>query len=63
MQRLGIITGLVVAFVGVIWILQGLDVAFAPRSFMTDNRQWVPRGAAAAAAGLLLAGWSSRRGR
>jgi hypothetical protein len=39
---------------GVIWILQGLDVAFAPESFMTDNRWWVLWGAAAVVIGVVL---------
>lgn len=60
-RRIGIIFGLVLALAGVVWILQGLNVAFAPRSFMTDNRQWVLRGVMAVAAGLAIAGWSSRQ--
>jgi uncharacterized membrane protein HdeD (DUF308 family) len=39
---------------GAIWILQGLDVAFAPQSFMTDNRWWVLWGAIAVVLGVLL---------
>lgn len=45
-------TFLIVA--GVIWVLQGLDVAFAPQSFMTDNRWWVLWGAVAVVIGLVL---------
>jgi hypothetical protein len=32
---------------GAVWVLQGLNVAFAPESFMTDNRWWVVWGALA----------------
>jgi hypothetical protein len=38
--------------VGVIWILQGINVL--PGSFMTGQIQWAYRGAIAAAAGVLL---------
>jgi hypothetical protein len=31
------IVGLAISTVGVVWILQGFNVAFAPRSFMTGN--------------------------
>lgn len=33
-------TGVVLILAGIVWILQGFDVAFAPESFMTDDRQW-----------------------
>ncbi|MGF1616574.1 MAG: hypothetical protein ACFCU2_02025 [Acidimicrobiia bacterium] len=39
---------------GAIWVLQGLNVAFAPESFMTDNRWWVVWGALAMVLGILL---------
>jgi len=38
--------------VGVIWILQGINVL--PGSFMTGQIQWAYRGGIAAAAGVLL---------
>ena len=47
---------------GSIWILQGFDVAFAPKSFMTDDRQWVLWGSAALVGGAVLI-WSWQRGR
>ena len=43
--------GIILGLVGVIWILQGLDVAFAPQSFMTGNPVWVVLGAVAVLAG------------
>ncbi len=39
--------GIILGIVGVIWILQGLDVAFAPQSFMTGDPLWVVLGAVA----------------
>ena len=53
-------TGVFLLLAGAIWMLQGLDVAFAPQSFMTDNRWWVLWGAIAVVLGVLLA-FSSRR--
>lgn len=52
--------GVLLMIAGVIWILQGLDVPFAPQSFMTDDRQWVLWGALAVAAGGGLI-WLDRR--
>ena len=45
---------------GVIWILQGFDVAFAPESFMTDDRSWALWGVLATALGGGLI-WRDRR--
>ena len=39
---------------GAVWVLQGLNVAFAPESFMTDNRWWVVWGALAIVIGIVL---------
>lgn len=54
--------GIVLVIAGSVWILQGFDVAFAPESFMTDDRQWVLWGAAAVVGGGVLI-WSWQRGR
>lgn len=62
MRSAGIIVGLLVAAAGAVWLLQGLDVAFAPQSFMTDARQWVVIGGLTTVGGLALAYWSWRRG-
>ena len=58
---LALATGVFLVLAGSIWILQGLDVAFAPRSFMTDNRWWVLWGAIAVVFGVVLAFRSLRR--
>ena len=47
-------SGVVLIIAGIVWILQGFDVAFAPESFMTGNRWWVLWGVVALAAGILL---------
>jgi hypothetical protein len=46
--------GIILAIVGLLWILQGLDVAFAPQSFMTGDTAWVALGAVAMLVGGLL---------
>jgi hypothetical protein len=61
MRIAGITVGLLVAAMGIVWLLQGLEVAFAPESFMTSNRQWVVIGGLTAVSGLALATWSWRR--
>jgi hypothetical protein len=45
---------------GLVWIAQGLDLPFAPSSFMTADRLWVLIGAAAAVTGAVLIGWARR---
>jgi hypothetical protein len=61
MKRTGIIVGSLLALIGAIWMLQGLTVAFAPRSFMTGRAPWVVYGAVAVASGLALVRWSRKR--
>ncbi|MFQ5524079.1 MAG: LPXTG cell wall anchor domain-containing protein [Acidimicrobiia bacterium] len=48
--------GVLLVIAGGIWILQGLDIAFAPKSFMTGNPWWVLWGAVAVALGAVLIG-------
>jgi hypothetical protein len=52
--------GIVLLIAGTVWLLQGLDVSFAPQSFMTGSVTWVLIGGAAIVAGVGLI-WSSRR--
>jgi hypothetical protein len=54
--------GIILAVIGLVWILQGLDVAFAPQSFMTGDMAWVVWGALAMLAGGFLF-WRARSGR
>jgi hypothetical protein len=60
MRRLGLAAGLVLILAGTVWVLQGLDVAFAPKSSMTGDGVWVAWGAAAILVGLAVL-WASRR--
>jgi hypothetical protein len=51
-MTLGILLGLG----GAVWIAQGLNLPFAPRSFMTADRAWVVIGAVTALGGAALIG-------
>ena len=54
------IVGVVLAIVGVVWILQGINIL--PGSFMTGQIQWAIYGAIAVAAGCLLLYFAKRLG-
>ena len=56
------VLGVLVALGGLVWIAQGLNLPFAPRSFMTADRAWVVIGAVAVLAGAVLVGRSRRCG-
>lgn len=49
--------GLMVAG-GLVWVAQGLNLPFAPQSFMTADRLWVLIGAVTAVAGVVVVGWA-----
>ncbi|HYM25190.1 MAG TPA: hypothetical protein VEU08_18360, partial [Vicinamibacterales bacterium] len=60
--------GLVVLFLGVVWILQAFDLAFntprvpgGPVSFMVNNHQWAVYGAIAMVVGIGQVVWSNTR--
>lgn len=53
-------SGVVLVLVGVVWILQGLDVAFAPRSFMSGDSMWILWGGVTTVVGVALLVWSAR---
>ena len=53
-------SGIVLIIVGLIWILQGFDVAFAPKSFMTGNGWWAIWGGGALVAGTAMIWWQRR---
>jgi hypothetical protein len=53
------IVAILLIVMGIIWILQGINVL--PGSFMTGQIQWAYRGAVAAAAGLLILFLAIRR--
>jgi hypothetical protein len=60
--------GLLVVFMGGVWILQAFDIAFnrplvpgGPVSFMVNNHQWALYGAIAVAVGIVQIAWSNTR--
>jgi hypothetical protein len=58
-----LIVGLLLVAAGFVWILQGFNVPFAPKSFMTGDVAWIVLGALAVLGGGALATVSWRRGR
>ena len=60
MRSLLVAVGAVLILGGLVWVAQGLNLPFAPRSFMTSDRTWIVIGAVAAMAGGVLV-WLGRR--
>lgn len=61
MRIAGIIGGAVLAVMGAVWALQGVNSRFAPRSFMTGSGTWVVIGLCTLIAGVVLMVRSWRR--
>lgn len=61
MRTLIVVGGGLVILAGLVWLAQGLNLPFAPRSFMTADRVWAFIGAVTVVAGTLLV-WGARRG-
>jgi membrane-bound ClpP family serine protease len=59
MRILMIVAGTLLALVGIVWFLQGINVL--PGSFMTGQVQWAVYGAIAFVAGATLIGLGRRR--
>jgi hypothetical protein len=55
-----VVLGAVLIVGGLVWVAQGLNLPFAPRSFMTSDRTWIVIGAVAVLAGGTLV-WLGRR--
>jgi len=53
--------GVLLVLAGLVWVAQGMNLSFAPRSFMTSDRSWVLIGAITAVAGSVLIGWARQR--
>lgn len=62
-MRLGLLVfGVVLAVAGLVWMAQGLNLPFAPRSFMTADRTWILLGAVAVTAGVVVIARARRLG-
>ena len=61
MRRAPLVLGICLVLGGAVWMAQGLNLPFAPRSFMTADATWVVIGAFTALVGALLIGWARRR--
>jgi hypothetical protein len=61
MRTVQLIIGILLILAGGVWIAQGLNLPFAPRSFMTSDRSWILIGAVTVVAGAVLLGWARSR--
>lgn len=61
MRIASVALGTVLALGGLVWIAQGLNLPFAPHSFMTADRTWIVLGAVALLMGLASVSWGRRR--
>ncbi len=62
MRPILLVLGVLLVGAGAVFVAQGLDLPFAPGSFMTADRAWVLIGAIVVVAGVVLVGWSRQRG-
>jgi hypothetical protein len=60
MRAIVVVAGIALIGGGLVWIAQGLNLPFAPRSFMTADRTWIVLGAVAVMAGGALV-WRGRQ--
>jgi hypothetical protein len=58
MRITGVVAGVVVAIMGAVWALQGVNSQIVPQSFMTGSRTWVVIGVATLIGGIAFARWS-----
>jgi hypothetical protein len=58
MKILATVLGILLVLIGVVWILQGINVL--PGSFMSGQTKWAINGGIAVVAGALLFLWSRR---
>jgi hypothetical protein len=62
MRRVAMVLGVLLGLGGAVWIAQGLNLPFAPRSFMTADRTWIVLGFIAVAVGVATFNWARRQG-
>jgi len=55
MRSAKIVGGVILALVGVVWMLQGFGASYVPTSFMTKAPEWIFIGIATAIAGITIA--------
>ena len=62
MRIAGIVGGAILAFVGIVWMLQGFGATYVPTSFMTKAPEWIFIGLVTAIGGTALAvsAWRNR---
>ena len=60
MRIVSSLIGLLLAFIGTVWILQGFNLAFR-RGFMVGDKHWAVYGAIAALIGISQIVWSNIR--
>jgi hypothetical protein len=61
MRTVAMALGVLLVLGGAVWIAQGLNLPFAPRSFMTADRTWIVLGFLAVAVGAATVNWGRRR--
>lgn len=61
MRTVLVLGGGLLVLAGLVWLAQGLNLPFAPRSFMTSDRAWAFIGAATVVGGTVLVWWARRR--
>lgn len=60
MRTVAMVLGVLLTVGGAVWIAQGLNLPFAPRSFMTADRTWIVLGFLAVVAGFATVRWARR---
>lgn len=60
MRTAATIFGVLTVLAGAVWMAQGLNLPFAPGSFMTGDRTWIVIGAVAVVVGVAVVGWARR---
>lgn len=62
MRTVAMVLGILLGLGGIVWIAQGLNLPFAPRSFMTADRTWIVLGFVAVVLGIATFSWARRKG-
>lgn len=60
MRMVVMVLGVLLGLGGAVWIAQGLNLPFAPRSFMTADRTWILLGFIAVVVGVATFSWARR---